>query len=663
MSTMFPVGNNARTPQITLPGQERNKKRRDGSSADGKLPASLAVQQAVINMFTDRIPEISQLGQLRNRFLLQDRQYARELDWTQKHLEARRANLNGDPRPLQNVTVPVAGPQVESALTTLSEIYLTSYPMFPVVAPPEMQEFATSLETLIGESAIQFQYPLHLQRALRDGLKHNLLAVDTDWKSHKVGVKFSDPLDPSSDRTTIAFEGTEIKHVPLYNAFFDTRVMPCEQHTKAEFCGYSEVLSMVNLKQWFLDQDPSTTMNSTKAFESRMNTTQSSAGRDGFFVPQINPDLQLSQTVQDDWMVWGGKERSGAYATYSGSYEVTYLYWRVIPESVGMHGPNGNKPSMWKFTIVNRQVVVQAKQIVSMDDSFPMVVGQLVDDGHGWTTKSFQDLAVTYQQLASSMYNSGLASQRRKVYDRLFYDPSRINKRDIDNTDVIARIPIKQEAYGSPLSEAVWQAPYRDDGVAETFAVGRELTEMADVATGQNRMQRGQFQKGNKTRFEVSQVMGNSDARPRLMATVVESGFFQPIKYKLRANLLERQKSVTVQNRDSGQPQEISPQQLRTTMWQFQMGDGMLPVDKLVNMDVFGSVMQLAAAQPAFAMEYDLVGMANYMFTLQGAKWVNGFKRSAAQQQTLTNQMSQINGNQQPGPKPAGPSALPTPAQ
>jgi len=147
------------------------------------------------------------------------------------------------------------------------------------------------------------------------------------------------------------------------------------------------------------------------------------------------------------------------------------------------------------------------------------------------------------------------------------------------------------------------------------------------------------------------------------MATVVESGFFQPIKYKLRANLLERQKSVTVQNRDSGQPQEISPQQLRTTMWQFQMGDGMLPVDKLVNMDVFGSVMQLAAAQPAFAMEYDLVGMANYMFTLQGAKWVNGFKRSAAQQQTLTNQMSQINGNQQPGPKPAGPSALPTPAQ
>ena len=88
-------------------------------------------------------------------------------------------------RQIQNITVPVVMPQVESALADLQEIFLTGYPIFGVVAPPGTEAAMEQMETQIGENSIRAAWPLELLKAMRDGLKYDLGAVEVCWETKK----------------------------------------------------------------------------------------------------------------------------------------------------------------------------------------------------------------------------------------------------------------------------------------------------------------------------------------------------------------------------------------------------------------------------------------------------------------------------------------------
>lgn len=620
------------------------------------LPINPQAQQVVINFINNTAKFLDNNWALRARLLNADRIYNRELDWSAKQRTARIKNMNGDVTAIQNPVVPVVGPQVESALTYLAEVYLASYPVFPIVAPPEMEDLALQLETLLGESAVQFQYVSELGMLLRDMLKYNLGSVELDWKKQRVGSISNDPTKVGDPKATeIIFQGNKIKRLDPYNCFYDTRVPPHQQHSRAEFNGYTEMLTRIELKQLFMDLEPTNTMNAKAAYESGTGAISIEGNAsNGYYIPQVNPDAFMGQAMTTtNWDSWVGLANP-SQINYSDLYEVTTLYWRVIPIEAHLPGPNRGTPQIWKFVIVNRKVVMFAQRQTNAHNEFPMLTGQLINDGLGWQTKSFLDNAAPYQQIATGLLNSAMSSQRRKVYDRIFYDPSRINKRDIDNTDPVARIAVKQEAYGTALSEAVYQAPYRDDGVPQILAFMREIVDMGDIASGQNRVQRGQFQKGNKTRYEVGEVMQGADSRPRMMSVFLESSFFQPLKWQLKMNILQYQPPAELFNTQAQKMVKVSPQDLRTKAWQFQVADGQLPVSKLVNLDLFGQAMQFASAQPQMAAEWDLLGMMAYMFKLQGARWVDQFKRTPVQQKQLAVNQGIANGN-----LPAGGTPLP----
>lgn len=578
----------------------------------------------------------------RSRLLEQDRLYYRELDWSQAQKRADTANRTGDSSKMQNVTVPVVGPQVDSATAYFVEMFLTSYPIFPVVARPELADVALQIETVMGQSAIHHQWGRHLALCFRDNLKHNICAMEVDWKVEKIPQVYTDVTEnvaTGSIRETM-FAGNKLKHVNLYNLIFDPRVLPCEIHTRGEFVGYTELITRTELKQMFLDLDTTLTMNATKAFESGTAATTTEISQQGtYYVPQVNPQAFLTPNfTAHNWMTWAGMDTKKKIR-YSDMYEVTTLYCRIIPKEFGIFARIGRKnpgdPQIYKFIIVNRKVVIFVQRMTNAHNMLPIIVGQLNEDGLGLQTKSYADNAAPYQFLSSALYNSALQSQRRKVYDRIIYDPSRINKSDIDKPDPIARIPVKTEAYGRPVTEAFAQVPYRDEGIGGILEIARQVVDMADVSTGQNRVTRGQFQKGNKTRYEFDTVMNNSDARPRTSAILMGIQWLQPIKDILKYNILQYQPPAELFNQDQMKPVKIEPAKIREIAWEFQMADGIMPSDKYLNFELFGQAFQYAAAVPQVAMEWDIMGMMAYQLKMQGARWVNNFRRTPAQMAQL----------------------------
>jgi len=592
---------------------------------------------------------------LRDQLFARDKAYYRETSGVASGRGDTQIAATMDP-----LTIPVVMPQVESALAYLADIFLGSYPIFPVVSKPQVMGEALQMETIIQDNSVRFGWVPELMLAMRDGLKYNLASVEIEWESRKAPKVVNAPMEDLTRGSTqeTYYEGNRIKRLNPYNTIYDTRVLPHEQAEKAAFNGYVELWTREQLKKFF-EEEGDETFSATEAFESgdaQYSTTISSTN--AYYIPEVNPQALKSPTLTStDWLAWAGISTANAI-NYSNMYEVTKLYVRIIPKEFGIKAQNPGQLHIYELYIVNRKVLIYAEEYASVDQTFPIKTAQPLEDGLGWQTKSFAENAIPFQAAASALYNSGIASQRRKVYDRLFYDPSMFNKKDMDNVDPVARIPAKAQAYGRPLQNGVFALQYRDENVATILSFARDVTDMADIANGQNRVGRGQFQKGNKSRAEFNEVMDRSDARNVMMAMFFEHRFFVPIKELIKLNILQFQLPANYYSPRTKQEVMIDPVQLRNSSVQFQLADGMSPVSRLLNLEAFNMVASMAATNPQMNAEYDIMGMLMYSLQLQGAGWIQDFKRTPEQLQAQQQQqLAQVAAQTQAETPPQAPTA------
>lgn len=626
------------------------------------LAISTTAQAQVVKYLNSAVSLYATSFNIRNQLIARDREYLRENDATETQRKAKAANQRGDATKLQNITVPVVMPQVESALAELHETFLTGYPIFGTIAPPDQLEAMEQMDTIVADNSTRGGWPIHLLQTLRDGLKYDIGAIEVVWETKKI-FSIETPQERNLTQGTPTeklYSGNFMKHLDMYNTFLDTRVSPELNHVQGEYAGYTEMISRIEIKKRMEDLNPLGTMNFKAALESPGPDFSSADDITGaFYIPDLNPDalLNVAERSEHNWLTWVGEESTnGKNIQYRSSYEWTVLYARILPSDFKIFGRNPNHVQIWKFIIINRKVVIFAERQTNAHNYLPIIVCKPSADGLSYQSKSFGENATPFQQVASGLVNSGIESQRRKVYDRIFYDPTRVNKADIEKVSSVARIPVKNNMYGKTLGEAVYAAPYRDDGVAEVMSMSQQFVSMGEIVNGQNRVQQGQFQKGNKTRKEFETTMGNASNRGRMRATGLEFTFFVPIKEILKCNMLQYQPPTTLMNQQTGNSVTIDPELLRKAFIQFRMSDGYTPADKMVSGETVQMLFNAAAAIPTIPMEYDLMGILSYSMQLQGGGWIRQFKRTPAQQQEQLASMQQASlASGQANPPPAKP--------
>jgi hypothetical protein len=258
----------------------------------------------------------------------------------------------------------------------------------------------------------------------------------------------------------------------------------------------------------------------------------------------------------------------------------------------------------------------------------PILVCQPLEDGLDYQTKSFASNVKPVQEVTSALMSSVIASRRRAISDRALFDPSKIREADINNPNPAAKIPCRPSAYGKSLSEAVYAFPFRDDQSAVILQQIPMFTGFADVITGQNKAQQGQFVKGNKTQHEYSDVMSNAASRPQSISIVIEAQTFTPLKEILKLNILQYQGGTELFNRTAKKQVKIDPVTLRTALFKFKISDGLTPSDKLINGEAFQTSLQVLGASPQIAGAYDIGALFSYLMKTQGAA-ISEFQKSS----------------------------------
>ena len=601
----------------------------------------------------------SALPNFRGLMEIRDRAYIRQLNMTAKQLDAVRNTLAGKPSMMEDIVVPIIMPQIESSVAYKAGVFLSNPGVFGVVAPPQYMDAAMKFETTLMKQAEKFAWSRNLIRVFRNADKYNFGPAIVDWKSVPVRTLTEGDISQAAQRGKAkiehgSYQGNEIKAIDPYNCFFDPMVAPGDMHTDGEFFGYNELLTRTAFKRLVGGLNLQNTAQLKEAYESGMQNfgsgTGSQAAKD-FYIPSINHYFTMdaaARTAVQDWGTWMGMTEKRGDINYKDKYLITTIYCRACPSDFG---GQGNIPTIYKLKIANWQVVFYAEMLVNAHDYLPALIMTPQDDGLGYQTPSKLDNSMPYQNMASSMWGLTIESARRRVFDRLVYNSHYIDKKDIDPVSSVSRIPIRNAAMlNFEPGKAIFKIPYEDGAPTLGIQASQLISQMADESAGQNKVSRGQFQKGNKTSNEFQTTVDNSNARNQLEAVVIEHQFMVPAKEIIKSNTLQNQAVETIYNRDKNKAVEIDPTELRQAILDFDITDGVLPSDKLMNPEVMQVFMQTAQALPTITTEYDVLGMFLYWCKLKGAKWINDFRLDATGQQAALQRFKAVSAAQNAAP-------------
>ena len=593
-----------------------------------------------------------------------DKEYYRENITTTDQQKAQTAVAYGDKRKIADLVVPIVEPQIETSLAFLTSIFLTGNPIFGVVAPPDQMQQAKIFEALIDEHAKHGSWTRELIMFLRDGLKYNFHAIEICWWLEKTYAPYtsSTAAGATTEQREIIWQGNRLRRCDPYNTLFDPRVVPAEMHKKAEFVGYVELLSRVALKEFI--QNLPTRINVKEAFECATGSLYR------YFIPEINWDSLIRQNISRgfDWMSWATLD-NGNNINYKNTYEVATRYCRIVPSDFNIDVPAKNTPQIWKLITINDEVLVFAEKQTNAHNFLPILFGQPIEDGLGYQTKSLASRLVPLQDSASAFWNARLAAKRRSVADRGLFNPLLVREADINSDNPSAKIPVRPNAYGKPLTEAYYPIPYEDRDSGSFVQDAAQMMAFANFVSGQNPVQQGQFVKGNKTDTQFQDTQNSSSGRQQMMAQFIEDQVFVPLKDIIKINILQYQTSGQIYSLNDQQVYNIDPIQLRQTAMGFKIADGLLPKSKLVSDETLQVAMQTVAAVPGLQQGYNLPKMFSYLMESRGldlepfilAQPVQQAPAAAPGGQPVPQGASRGNGATAPQQQPAAPQqAVPT---
>jgi hypothetical protein len=553
----------------------------------------------------------------------------------------------------KDVTVPVVISQVDSFVGYLADVYLSGYPMFPIVSDPDDAVEAEMLETILDWHSLYGRYPANFLRGFRNAIKYNFMPMEYSWEPLDQYQIVGDYLKPSQEsqlKQTTQYI-TAVRSLDPYNLVWDRRYDPVDVAFNGEFAGYIDIQGRIPLKRFINSYSASGELYNVGEINN-MGTPSGTTPATGnlYFTRLPTITDMLSQQKTDgrsnfDWAGWMGQASANTGIRKqlpAGAYERFTCYARIIPAELGINAPKPNSPQIWKFILINGTKLLYAKRIYTIYDTLPISIGQPLDDGFGLQTQSIGEAQIPMQEAASTLFNIRFNSARRAVSDRALFDPAMINESDVNSRNAAPKIPVRMSGLNDKkLTDSYEQIPYDPHGTDSVIQDARSVLDLADKLSGLNQPQQGRFQKGNKSVQEWQDTMNNADNRPRLPALAIEFQMMVPLKEQLKLNIYQNGAQGNFQNFRTGTTYKIDSQaieKMKAKVLSFRVADGYTPKSKLASTDFLAKGLETIAQVPQLAQTLgaSLPKMFTHMMALGGVRGLDQYLPKATAPQAGT---------------------------
>lgn len=541
-----------------------------------------------------------------------------------------------------DVTITVAASQVDTVVASMAETFLSGYPLFPVVSGTKNKDIAEKFEAVVDYHAQKGKYVRQLAMGLKDAAKYDFVAIKTEWEDVSPFFPVGDSPFTILSKTKIPMN--TVKRYDPYNTIWDYRVPPADVSAKGEYAGEIELISITRLKEYLNGiSEAGTNLNIKKALHSKLaglpkamsSGLPNGASFDRSYNytnhPQISDYINSTDFERGtNWVDWlantSGSENAGSvYPPYSGMYEMVTLFARIIPAEHGMAVGRPNTPQIWKLVLINGMHLVYAQPISTPNNTLPVHIGQPLEDGLGYQTKSITERSIPFQNAASDMYNIKINSSKRAINDRMLYDPKYIDPMDINSPVPAAKIPVTL-GMNMKMGDVAMQLPFNDSATSGAMNDLTHTLQMANMVNGLNPFRQGQAMKGNRTKAEFTGVYDSSELRTRLISLMTEVHIFMPLKDSIKLNILVHNKEIEAVDFRKGEIIDLNPVDLQNAVIEFKIADGYRPKDKLMSTEDLQIALTFLAQDSRIGGEYNIGDMFVHFMSMRGVKNLSQYK-------------------------------------
>lgn len=530
-----------------------------------------------------------------------------------------------------NIVNPVVISQVDSIVAYWAEVFLSGYPLFPVVSNPDTKRQAEALEGLMQDHLVLSQSIPELQLVLRNAGKYNLFAADFDWvpiDSYKPEKTLVDLANGESKNQTNTRHINGVKNIDLRNFHFDDRVDFADLDREGDYAGYTKIKTRVGLKQLLNYLSNEGILSSPEAPREAMASSMDTS--DWTDPPIVSEYYEGTRVGGTNWDAFAGftpetpdNVRSKIPANSTNTYLLHKFYVRLIPIEFGLNVPNKRSPQVFRIRMVNRSTIISVEHFTGAQGRLGIVTGQAIEDGFEMQTQGYAELSEPIQDATTRLFNARFHIAHRLIADRALYNPDVIRSSDINNPNPASKIPVRANALQDfNISNAYYQIPFSYQGSESLLQDAMLINSWQSDMTGINSASRGQFTKGNRTMAEFESINSSAQNRQRLSALVLEYRFFQKLKDQFKLNILQFGEDTEVISPRNGIPLNVSIEELQRMQLQFEVADGYTPKSKMANTEFLASLINLIGTSPILqqVMGSQLPGMLAHLAQLGGLR-------------------------------------------
>jgi len=575
------------------------------------MPAGIRITQAAHDKLITYVEQVLQrqekFSDWRDKLESIDKAYGKHEVYLDKDADC--SNTLGTKVAKTAIKVPLINSEVDSVAAYLTKVFVNRTPLFPVLSDKGNQPAALALQALISKDARQQRWGRQLILFMTLAARYNVAGIEAEDVFQKdMRITNAESVDEVAINP-VSMAVTRLKTIDMYNALFDYRVAPADIPIDGEYAGYNALVSKI----WLKSYGNMLSVNK-QGYNLREAYASSMAGLESYWhqPPDISDVTQITAEDEQNWFNWIGILDDPTPKLAASSYFFTRLYARIIPSEFGI-GSSAH-PTIVKLTIINMKHIISYEEVVTPLNVLPILFCDIREDGFKYQTKSSGENVLPYQEVATELLNVRLEGSKRALADRAIFDPLYLKETDVNSSVSAAKIPLKKSLLASGdrprLSDVYYPIPFEGQGVINAMSDMQTIVKLKDEINGANFAFRGQQTPGNRTLGEFDQLNESSDDKALPYALRVEEQVMVPLKLIIKANIL---KSSTIEdevlNPDTGEVVSPDVANLRSTLMDFKLTDGLRPKTAIRDPNVLSSAMQLMQNSEELSAGYNTPGI------------------------------------------------------
>jgi len=309
----------------------------------------------------------------------------------------------------------------------------------------------------------------------------------------------------------------------------------------------------------------------------------------------------------------------------------------------------GDVPEKWLFTIVDEEIVIEARPYGALHNKFPLFALSYEFDPYTTNPRSMLNIMTSLNDTLSWLVNSHFFNVRSALNNQFVYDPSRIVSKDLRRKGAGKLIRVKENMFGQDIRSAIMQLPVADVTQGHLRDSNLIIEMMQRVSGVTDNVMGAVNPGGRKTATEIrsSNTMGIN--RLKTIAEFWSESGFAPLAQVLVQNTQqymseERQYRITGDLKAPGMPEMVSitPESIMG-FYDFVPIDGTLPIDRYAQANLWKEILLGLVKVPQLGAQYNLGGIFEWMAQLAGLKNIKRFRVQAVPDQQLAGLLQQGN--------------------